>query len=103
MELLKSDLVGVRIVDPREARFPGRNARAYRRLRTQIRRVRGEYLAAVLEGEQVRWQDSYRTYRDAVSEAALNRLYESAKDWCKEKFGQCYSVAFRNGKVYVEY
>jgi hypothetical protein len=85
------------------ARFPGRNTRSYRRLKTQIIRIGGEYLAAVLDGQQVRWQGSYRTWLDAATEAAFNRLNEAAIDWCTEKFGQCLSVEFQNNDVYVEY
>jgi hypothetical protein len=86
-----------------KARFPGRNARSYRRLNTRIIRVGGEYLAAVIDGDRVRWQDSYRTYLEAATEAGFYHLYEAAKDWCEAKFGECLSVEFQNNDVYVEY
>jgi CTP synthase (UTP-ammonia lyase) len=103
MELLKSELNGVRVIEPRKARFPGRNARAYRRLRTQIRRLGNEYLVAVLDGQQVRWQDSYKSYHKAVKNAAMERLNIAAMDWCKAKFGECYCVEFRGTNIFVEY
>jgi hypothetical protein len=90
-------------MEVRKARFPGRNTRAYRKFTTRIIHVGNEYLAAVLDRQQIRWQGSYLTYLEAATEAAFNRMNEAAKDWCKAKFGECYSVEFRGDSIYVEY